>query len=400
MTTIDWSALRPAADLGAIASQSYQRGRAKGALGVLARDPNNVDALSGLAASAPEELYRFQAARRTQADWDRGENYRGALAGYMTGQGPAQPNALAAPSMSSMGAMQAPDALGSAPPLSRAAPGPEGPLSTSPYDEPGTLAGHVAAAPDALAPEPTGVEVVVQGRRPVPVRAPRITQAAGGDGWDNVVRADPERALKASGALYSDRKDQLDDWQHVSATGMRMLGGATDQDSYDRAKAAARHVFEAYGQTFPELPEDYSPENIRSIQMAHLDLEDQIKQAREEKKFEWQQTDDLLDNGRADRNVDSQITDRTERRGLTARGQNMTDARGRYGIGVASGDRRRGQDLTDKRTREIAASRPARTARGGGGSGGGASGALTRIAVDPKTGKKVGWNGKAWVPAQ
>ena len=404
MTTIDWSALRPQADLGAVVSQNYQRGRAQGALGALARDPNNADALAGLASSAPDELYRFQSAHRTQADWNRGENFRGALSTYMTGQGGAQPNALARAAPVAM----APDALGSmaprpvAPPTDM--PGADGPQSTRQQNVPGTLGAYAAAAPDALAPD-LPPEIVVQGRLPAMSPAPvaRARMAPGGDGWDAVVRADPQAAIKTSHDLYSDREDQLKDWQHVSQTGMRMLSGATDQASYDRAKLAAQHVFEAYGVGFPDLPEDYSPENIRSVQMAQLDIEDQIKAALQERKFDWQRTDDELDNSRADRNTSSQIQDRDARRGLTARGQNMTDARGRYGIGVASGDRRRGQDMIDKRTREIAAS-PSRT-RAGGKSGAGSAaaagsgGALTRIAVGPD-GRKVGWNGKAWVPAQ
>jgi hypothetical protein len=343
MTTIDWSALRPQADLGAVVSQGYQRGRAQGALGALARDPNNADALAGLASAAPEELYRFQAAHRTQADWNRGENYRSALSSYLTGQGGAQPNAL---SQGVPAPMTAPNALApvgrnpAAPSL--APPGARGPQSVHDENVPGTLGAVAAGAPDALAP-PSDVppEIVVQGRRPLP--APRTTRAPGGDGWDAVVRADSQASLKASHELYSDRADQIKDWQHVSQTGMRMLSGATDQDSYDRAKLAARHVFDAYGVGFPELPDEYSPENIRSVQMAQLDIEDQIKAALQERKFDWQQRDDELDNSRADRNTSSQIEDRTARRGLTARGQNMTDARGRYGIGVASGDRRRGR---------------------------------------------------------
>lgn len=369
---------------------------------LLASDPNNADALAGLAQVAPEELYRFQAAHRTQTDWNRGENFRGALSSYLTGQGGAQPNALGQGGPPQM----APDALASVgrgavkPPTDM--PGADGPQSTRNQNVSGNLGAVAAGAPDVLAP-PTDAspEIVVQAR-PLPV-APRSARAPGGPGWDAVVRADSQASLKASHDLYSDREDQIKDWQHVSQTGMRMLSGATDQDSYDRAKLAARHVFDAYGVGFPELPEDYSPENIRSVQMAQLDIEDQIKAALQERKFDWQRTDAELDNSRADRNTNSQIEDRDARRGLTARGQNMTDARGRYGIGVASGDRRRGQDMTDRRTREIAAS-PART-RPGGKSGGGAAaaagggGALTRIAVGPD-GRKVGWNGKAWVPAQ
>lgn len=64
------------------------------------------------------------------------------------------------------------------------------------------------------------------------------------------------------------------------------------------------------------------------------------------------------DNARADLLADNTIDntqdtmrDRTERRALTARGQSMADARGRYGIAVSHSDRVRGQDMTDARGR-------------------------------------------------
>lgn len=62
--------------------------------------------------------------------------------------------------------------------------------------------------------------------------------------------------------------------------------------------------------------------------------------------------DVMADNARADRTAEDLMVDRATRRGLTARGQDMADARGRYGIGVASSDRRRAQDMTDRRIRE------------------------------------------------
>lgn len=54
-----------------------------------------------------------------------------------------------------------------------------------------------------------------------------------------------------------------------------------------------------------------------------------------------------------ERNVEDQIKDRSARRGLTARGQDIASSDRRYSTNAASSDRRRGQDMTDKRIREL-----------------------------------------------
>jgi hypothetical protein len=65
-----------------------------------------------------------------------------------------------------------------------------------------------------------------------------------------------------------------------------------------------------------------------------------------------------IDNERADtlagntiRNTEDVIADRAARRGIAIRGQDLADARGRYGIAVSSSDRRRGQNMADARGR-------------------------------------------------
>jgi hypothetical protein len=334
MTDINWGLLGRPIDMAGVVNQGFQHGQQMGrrraveqALDTLARDGSNVDALANLTALAPEEAYRFQAAGRASNDYARGERYRSALANYMApGRAPA-PNALAV--------QPAQNALGPTPGRTQA-PGAEGPQSTRTQMVPGTL--------DALAPPSQADEIVVQGRRPVPM--PPAPRAPGGDGWADVVAADPIKAMEASHDIWGSREDHLKDWQHVSTAAMRLMAGVHDQAGYDRGKETARHLYESYGVPFPDnLPDQYSPDVIRDLQMQQLDAEDQVRAALSEKKFEWQRQDDLLDNQRQDRDTNSRITDRDQRRGLTVRGQNLTDARGRYATGVASADRRRGQDM-------------------------------------------------------
>lgn len=380
-TNIDWSAFRQSPNIGAAFQTGMERGMAQGALNTLARDPSNVDALANLTSVAPEQAYRFQEAHRSQSTFDRGERFRDAFSNYLAPGGAPQPNALAGVGQPfTGGVLNRNPATPTMTPFNTPS-GPRAPDSHLAINVPGSLG---AFAADNGVPDPA-TDIVVEGRRPAPV--PRVPVAPGGAGWDDVVRADPLEAMKAQHGMYGAREDHLKDWQHVSQAGMRLLGSVRDQDSWEKGVATARHLYDTYGVPFPEnLPDEYSPEVVRDLQMGQLDLEDQIAAALRERKFEWQRDDDEIDNARADRNVDSTIADRNARRGLTVRGQNLSDARGRYGIDVASKDRRRGQDIQRDRQTRAAAS-----------TGGAAK--LTRIAVGPD-GKKVGWNGKAWVSAQ
>lgn len=338
MTDINWGLLGRPVDLGAAARQGFEAGRVQSALGALARDSRNVDALADLTTLAPEQAYRFQAERRTagdyarrEQDYARADRFRNALANYMVPGAPSA-NALAP----AMPGMTAPDALAAPTPGKTPPPGPRGPQAVSDPVLPGTL--------DALVRQPD--EIVVQGRRPMPM--PAAPRGPGGDGWGEVVRADPQAALAASHDLFGSREEHLKDWQHVSSTAMRLMGSVRDQDSWDQGKETARRLYESYGVPFPDnLPDEYSPEVLHDLQMQQLDFDDQIRAALAEKKFDWQRQDDLLDNKRQDRDTDSRISDRNARRALTRRGQDITDDRGRYGIRVASEDRRRGQDKAE-----------------------------------------------------
>jgi hypothetical protein len=154
------------------------------------------------------------------------------------------------------------------------------------------------------------------------------------------------------------------------------------------------------------LPEQWSEEEAEARQRMALTAMQAFQDDRAERRFEQDVADDDVDNERADRNTASLISDRDARRGLTSRGQDLSDSRGRRGQDIASSDRRRGQDISDKRLRETGGNRGARRASTSPGSSApvpasqaGGNQTFTRTATDPSTGKKVGWNGTRWVPA-
>ncbi|GAY19704.1 hypothetical protein [Sphingobium fuliginis] len=93
------------------------------------------------------------------------------------------------------------------------------------------------------------------------------------------------------------------------------------------------------------LPEQWDPALAETHQRMGLTAMQAFQDDRAERRQAHDIADDEADNERADRNTDSLISDRTARRGLVARGQDLTDARGRRGQDIASSDRQRGQNM-------------------------------------------------------
>lgn len=182
------------------------------------------------------------------------------------------------------------------------------------------------------------------------------------------------------GGLHDDHRKQLAveaDWMGRAANTLKKL----PPEQRGTVFAGMAPTLMRYGFSADELrAADLSDEGLDSHIGFSQSIKDQLGSALTQRRIDDvgqdNQRSDLLA-GNTIRNTDNVIEDRGARRDLTARGQNMTDARGPYGIGVASGDRRRGQDisattstrgqdLTDRRTREIAATRPASGGRGSG----------------------------------
>ena len=110
-----------------------------------------------------------------------------------------------------------------------------------------------------------------------PVKA-RAAYLAGGD---------------ASGAVAYDRQEaenqlkQLDTYAKINGAVVNLLGGVTDQLSYDQAKESAKQLFTQFGHGmhFPDLPDKYDPATVQQLQMRALGVKDrlaaQLAQAKE-----------------------------------------------------------------------------------------------------------------------
>lgn len=151
------------------------------------------------------------------------------------------------------------------------------------------------------------------------------------------------------GGLHDDHRKQLavqSDWLGRAASTLKKLPA-------DQRRAAF------IGMAPTLMQHGFTPDELRAADLSDAGLDSHIGFAQSIKEqlgssLTQRRIDDVgQDNQRADRladntvrNTDNVIEDRGARRDLTARGQDMTDARGRYGIGVASGDRRRGQNIS------------------------------------------------------
>lgn len=349
----------------------YQAGAALGkererktAMGLLTQEPDNPGALLRLGAVDPAAAADFQRLRTNQVKADQDTRFRGAATRWGLRQNRPNQNTLGSLVRGQSAPMLAP----------QGDPSSQGVLANSASPAIPAMPADGADAPD----------IVVTGQRQ--------TAPADDGSYADMMTADPERALKFRSALAGVTKDDLDVYEHVNAASLQLMGGVHDQASYDDAKTRAHDLHERFGvgPDAMDLPDQYDPQMVHGLMMQAMTTSQQLAAVRAQTKLEWDVQDDQIDNARADRNTGSMIDDRNRRRGLIARGQDMTDTRGRYGIGVASADRRRGQDMIDTRVR----SRPGPAATQGSGGG-----KVAKVAVDAH-GNKVGWNGKAWVPVK
>ncbi len=292
MTDINWGLLGKPADIAGAAMQGYQRGRSQSALGALARDPGNQDALATLYQSDPDAAVRMEVVGRERTKWQQDQNALTAQRNYITsryGGGGAMPNALG-PTDRSVPSSWTP------------APGP------TPYQSArvGTL--------DALAPSGAGPAMSSGVSMPAPAQASPAVDPA----WLAYAQADPAGAMKArqddaewrSTQMKLTRAD-LEAHQAVNLAVGGMLGSVRDQATYDAAKASAAHLYERYGFEMPDVPDAYSPEVVQTLQRRSLDVKDLIAADLNERKFDWQRQDDRIDNSRDDRRVN--IQDRSAR---------------------------------------------------------------------------------------
>lgn len=351
--------LATAPDFGTAFQQGFDRAqqnarqlRQDGALNALARDPEDAEARGALWAANPSVAAAYEASAHKRSEADRATSARGALSDWMLSESSARANALAMPTRGN-GALSV-----------------QGPA--------------LRQTNALLAPPSQSIDV----HRPSPA-ASAITAASAGagqvpaqgtDAWERYVRADPSGAMKT----VLDRANLTKAQNEAMFTQMDMIArlarGAVDQETY----TAALRQAEGRGMDVSSLPQEFNPDAVNAIELQALTAKDWLSEQRALRKQDWDIEDDQADNERADRDTDDRISDRAARRGLTARGQNLTDARGR-----------RGQDMTDKRVRESAGFRgspgkPSKPAAG--------NVAAEGTVIQNAQGKRMVKRGGQWVP--
>jgi hypothetical protein len=236
--------------------------------------------------------------------------------------------------------------------------------------------------------------------------------------------ADPQTAIRLRRQISELDDDELKTSSSINEAGLRIMGGVYDQASYEAAIRRGRELYRRFGledTAFDELPPQFSPEVVQQARMEAMEAKDQFAAVRADRKLEWEIEDDLLDNERADENLESIRGYREGQLSNTRRGQDLTDARGRRGQDLSSTDRRRGQDLTDTRGRQgqamtdergrrgqdmtdqrvrQSASFQGRGNRGRAGSAAPASIAEGTVIKHPQTGEQRVRRGGQWVPVK
>jgi hypothetical protein len=347
---IDWSLLRANANAPAnIANSvfaSFEQGRKVGedvrkrkALDTFAADPNSEEALRRLIAVAPELGFKAAEYRREQAKAQREQDFGGALTEYMISGGG---NALLGVPRSALSGLPGPGSTAPAPSALGEPRVPGGPPPSA-----------AALAPNALAPSAVP-QVAAPEQAPQPAGGPQQdgpdlsmlgTPRTGRDhAFLRMVKADPLKALKIQSELRDNFVQNLKDTQEVYRIGAERLSSANDEASYQRVLAELTPMVEAIGgNLLDHVPANYpGRDGLREVLMKALDARQQVSAF-------MQQANIDEDNERADRNTDSLVEDREERRGETRRYHDAQAGVARRGQDVRADVTRRGQDTRGSR---------------------------------------------------
>tara|TARA_B100000029_G_scaffold122691_3_gene116164 strand:+ start:110468 stop:111574 length:1107 start_codon:yes stop_codon:yes gene_type:complete len=320
--------------MGRAASEARDRREYRKALGVLATDPENQNALVAAFQHDPRvgialmDRADEKAFARSAAEWAAPGGQPNALMGMgspASRQPDPQPNALLAGSAPQS---RQPVTVGAAPPVA------------------GDAGAQARAAPDGS-----------QGEAP---QADLSSLGEPQDGADrafiNMLRRDPEKAIKLRSTMRDNFVDQLEAESDFYGLAIGELSRATDQATWNaalrnllpHAKALGMDMMQAVPPTYP------GPEGVQELMQRAQPVKEQMDYLLREANME-------ADNARADRNVDSQIEVREgrldeyrrsnrAREGNQRRGQDISSRDRRRGQNIGSQDRRRGQDMRGNRS--------------------------------------------------
>lgn len=409
---INWSLLNTPDIAGALQSgmksgQAMAKQRAvDGALSTLAQQPDDAQAMGVLRVASPELAFKLE-------DRQREAETRGILGRVFDGYGGPGGFNQRAPQPQTRGAFPRPS-IGTTPqdggagalarggavlPVQSALSGPGAAQSILPpqgalgqFDgrgaapQPPAVPASAAPAPVPADPSPTGLPAqMVPASLLDPADLPPRTDGMrlNPDAMRELYRKDPASAFKVQEMVFNADAAAFKRMQAsggVLASAARHLGrmvnpdGTPNMEGRQAELQAMMPQLQALGVTSEMVGKvDLTDVGLSRYLDLGRNLNTLVDDDRADRRLNADIEDDDADNARADRNTSSVIEDRGARRGLIARGQNMTDARGRFGIQVSSGDRRRGQDIgadtarrgqdiTDKRVRETGGRRVGRGA--------------------------------------
>ncbi|HZG10162.1 MAG TPA: hypothetical protein VEZ70_14395 [Allosphingosinicella sp.] len=134
-------------------------------------------------------------------------------------------------------------------------------------------------------------------------------------------RIDPEGAMKARRYEREERhgdvklsREEIQRHSDINDEQLQILGGVTDQATWDAARAAQARLAQRFGidpDDVDDLPEVYSPQFVESVRLSALGAKERVDALRNNRKLDWDIEDDEHDNRRADRETDSRITYRS-----------------------------------------------------------------------------------------
>jgi hypothetical protein len=338
---IDWSILRSngPVDIAGNFARGFDtadkiitRIHERNALGALAQNPDDRNALAALYRANPQQAARMEAMNMARHDEARKTDARNALGHIVGAIGEQQfgdfrqPNAIT-------GTMPGPSIDASV-----TGPGDTAVVAEAARDTPGSAVNAPSAVGDTSPPpdaEPSEEPITVTAKR---IEPPAEVHPDLSEDWRAYAEADPEGAMKTMIDRHKLNKEQAVDLAAQMDIIGRIAGSATDPESYARALQYGQ----ALGYDISRLPKEYSPEAVAQIQQ-------QAMTAKEAIKTKWDIQDDQIDNARQEKAMQLQHQDRMRGQDVSAetsrRGQDKADERGRRGQDIASSDRRRAQDM-------------------------------------------------------
>jgi hypothetical protein len=288
---LEWGLLGPIPNIPAAVNAGYQVGKQqrderslRQARSAFALDPADAQARGVLAALAPAEMGAFEDQAYQRGERARGTEFRSAFGDYLRERGPGTSSAFA-------GSLPTPGApTASAFDTSAKAPGP------SPEVIPQMTMAELMAREDELTP-PVGMPI---SRGPAELPVDAISARAA---WERMVAADPAKAMEVRQAWAKLGDTELQHINDFADQALEIVSSASDQRSYEIAVSNARTLYDRYGLDhgfLDQLPEQFDPETLRELRINAMDTKDMAAALRQERRLDWDISDDRADNARAD----------------------------------------------------------------------------------------------------